>query len=419
MDSEGSFATKSIHAGSKPRVNHSMVCPIFQSATYEQPSLDQRYEDIKYLRLNNSPTHEHLDAKIGQLENGTALVLSSGMAAITTSLLALCSSGDHILMQDPCYGASTVFATHDLTRFGMDVTFFNSFDVQSIDEVLSLLRPSTRVIYVESIANPLTRIPNMPVIIEAAKLFGERHGTRIITMIDNTFATPYNFRPLDCGIDVVLHSGTKYLNGHSDICAGVVVVRDKSLMEKIQTMATHLGPCLDPNSCFLLDRGLKTLPLRIQQHNDNALRLAQFLESHQSVARVNYPGLESHKDHARALSLFTPHQSHHGKVTDGTANGTDGHGSSVGCGGMLSFELASASLEAAGRFVYALQVATMAPSLGSVETLVTIPARSSHAGLSAEERQRAGVSESLIRVSVGLEGIEDLIEDFQTALKQV
>uniref|UniRef100_A0A7S1K7W8 plant cystathionine gamma-synthase n=1 Tax=Vitrella brassicaformis TaxID=1169539 RepID=A0A7S1K7W8_9ALVE len=395
MDSEGSFATKSIHAGSKPRVNHSMVCPIFQSATYEQPSLDQRYEDIKYLRLNNSPTHEHLDAKIGQLENGTALVLSSGMAAITTSLLALCSSGDHILMQDPCYGASTVFATHDLTRFGMDVTFFNSFDVQSIDEVLSLLRPSTRVIYVESIANPLTRIPNMPVIIEAAKLFGERHGTRIITMIDNTFATPYLQSPLQWGIDVVIHSSTKYLGGHSDVVGGVLVTNDKAIKERSDFYRLAMGLNPSPFDCWLVSRSIKTLAARMDRHSATGQSLAEYLSKHPRVSRVHFPGLPSHPDHNVAVRQMPR-----------------------GYSGMVSAEF-NLSLEETKRLISSFKVITLAESLGGVESLVDHPASMTHASIPAEERRAMGLNDGLVRFSFGLEDAHDLMTDIEEALAKV
>ena len=246
------------------------------------------------------------------------------------------------------------------------------------------MRPNTKAIYVETMTNPLLGVPKLREIVD----FARNH--RILAIIDNTFASPMNFRPLDWGFDLSLHSCTKYLNGHSDIVAGAVIGRG-DLIGRVIHRLNHLGGTLDPHACFLLHRGIKTLAVRVRQQNQSALRIAQFLEGHQAVGKVNYPGLESHPGHRRARELFD------------------------GFGGMLSFELVG-GVDAADRFIRRTTLPTLAPSLGGVESLITRPATTSHAGLSPEERMAAGISDGLIRFSVGIESTDDLIEDFDRAL---
>lgn len=374
--------TKLVRAGEiVPRIQGAVSMPIFQSATFEHTGAGT-YHDVRYIRLNNTPNHLVLHAKLAALENGeAALVAASGMAAISTSLLSVLSAGDHLLVQDCLYGGTHDLVTRDLASLGITHTALDLNDPSSWEKAL---RPNTKAIYVEAMTNPLVQVGDL----EAAARFAKEKG--LVAIIDNTFATPINFRPLEHGFHLAVHSCTKYMNGHTDIVAGAVIGR-AALVEKVKHKLDHFGGTLDPHACFLLHRGMKTLALRVRYQNESALRLAQLLERHPTVARVSYPGLESHPNHARARRLFT------------------------GFGGMLSFELRG-GVETAERFMKRTELAIQAPSLGGVETLVTRPATTSHAGLTAEERKRVGISEGLVRVSVGIEATEDLIEDFGAAL---
>ncbi|UQA57558.1 trans-sulfuration enzyme family protein [Polyangium aurulentum] len=374
--------TQLVHAGEPlPRIAGAVAMPIFQSSTFVY-SGEESYHDVRYIRLNNTPNHQALAGKLAAIEGGqAAVVAASGMAAISTSLFALLKAGDHVLIQRDLYGGTHDFVTRDLTRFGVEHTFVDGSDPSSWE---AAIRPTTRVLYVETIANPLLRVADL----EAAVAFARARG--LVSMVDNTFASPVNFRPLERGFDLSLHSGTKYLNGHSDIVAGAVIGRG-DLVERIKHQLDHLGGSLDPHACFLLQRGMKTLALRVRYQNDSALAIARFLEAHPAVLRVHYPGLPSHPHHARAKALFD------------------------GAGGMVAFEL-KGGVEAAARLIERLTVPVHAPSLGGIETLITRPATTSHAGLSAEERQQVGISDALIRLSVGLEATEDLIADFTRSL---
>lgn len=376
------FETKLIHAGEpQPRIQGAVSLPIFQSAMYEYAGEDS-YHDIKYIRLNNTPNHAALHQKLASLENAEAAVVTgSGMAAITTALLSVLSAGEHLLIQDCLYGGTHDFVTKDLPGFGITYDFIDAGDAKSWQH---RLQSNTRAIYVESMTNPLLQVADL----KAAPEFARDHG--LISLIDNTFPSPYNFRPVEWGFDLSLHSCTKYLNGHSDIVAGAVIGR-ADLIEKITHKLNHLGGTLDPHACFLLHRGMKTLALRMKQHNACALKIAQFLEQHHAVSQVNYPGLESHPQHQRARELFD------------------------GFSGMLSFEL-KAGLEAAQRFMDKTTLPVIAPSLGGVETLLTRPATTSHSGMSPEDRLKLGITDSLIRVSVGIEASEDILADFEQAL---
>jgi cystathionine beta-lyase/cystathionine gamma-synthase len=376
------LATKLIHAGEiRPGVLGAVSLPIFQSAMFEYAGA-AHYHDIKYIRLNNTPNHTVLHAKLAALENaGAALVAASGMAAITTGILSLLSAGDRILAQESLYGGTHDFFTKHLGAFGIACDFLNIDDPASWP---ARIKPGTKAVYVETISNPLMQVPDL----EAVVTFARAHG--LVSMIDNTFATPVNFRPAEHGFDLSFHSVTKYLNGHSDIVGGAVIGR-ADLVEAALLKLDTLGGSMDPHACFLLHRGLKTLALRVRFQNESALRIARVLAGHPAVARVNYPGLEDHPGHARAARLFD------------------------GFGGMLSFELAG-GVEAAERFMGAVRLPIIAPSLGSVETLMTRPATTSHLGMSPEDRKRIGISDGLIRLSVGIEATEDLIRDFERAL---
>ncbi len=374
--------TKLIHAGEiRPGVMGAVSLPVFQTAMYEyEPTVE--YHDIKYIRLNNTPNHAVLHRKLAALENAeSALVAASGMAAITTALLAVLSVGDHLLAQDNLYGGTHDFLTGTLGDFGIGHGFF---DPERPETWEAGLKPRTKAVYVETISNPLMKIPDL----EAVAAFAREHG--LVSIVDNTFATPLNFRPAELGFDLSLHSCTKYLNGHSDIVGGAVIGR-KDLVKKVLHKLDLLGGSMDPHACFLLHRGLKTLALRVAHQNASALALARFLEAHTSVARVNYPGLEGHPGHGRAARLFD------------------------GFGGMLSFEL-EGGVEAAERFFGRVRIPIVAPSLGGIETLITRPATTSHLGMDPEERRRVGIGDGLIRLSVGIEATEDLIADFEQAL---
>jgi cystathionine beta-lyase/cystathionine gamma-synthase len=374
--------TKLVHAGDpEPRVNGAVSLPIFQSAMFEYAG-ETSYHDIKYIRLNNTPNHAALHAKLAAVENAeAALVTASGMAAISTTLLTVLAAGDHLLAQDCLYGGTHDLLTRDFAGFGLAFDFINGNDPASWP---GRLRPATKAIYVEAISNPLAQVCDLKAVVE----FARRHN--LVSIIDNTFASPVNFRPPEHGFDLSIHSGTKYLNGHSDIVAGAVIGR-REMVEKITHKLNHLGGSMDPHAAFLLYRGMKTLALRVRHQNQSALQIAQFLEGHPRVARVNYPGLESHPQHALAREMFE------------------------GFGGVLSFEVRG-GLEAAEKFIANTRLPIVAPSLGGVETLITRPATTSHSGMAREERERLGISDSLIRVSVGIEATEDIIEDFKQAL---
>ncbi|MFQ5876330.1 MAG: trans-sulfuration enzyme family protein [Acidobacteriota bacterium] len=379
-----SIDTRLIHAGEpRPRIQGAVAMPIFQSAMYEYTG-EGDYHDLRYIRLNNTPNHVALHRKLASLENSeAALVTSSGMAAISTSLLTVLSAGDHLLAQNTLYGGTHEFIARDLPGFGISFDFIDGDDPGSWK---SRLRPNTRAIYVESMTNPLLQVADL----KAVAGFAREHG--LVSLVDNTFPTPVSFRPMEHGFDLSLHSCTKYLNGHSDIVAGAVVGR-ADLVDRVRRKLDHLGGALDPHACFLLHRGLKTLALRVRQQGRSALELARMLERHPAVAGVNYPGLESHPRHRRAVDLFD------------------------GFSGMLSFETRG-GVDQAERFMRAVRIPVVAPSLGGIETLLTRPATTSHASLAPEERRRLGISDALIRVSVGIEDTSDLLEDFGAALRE-
>ncbi len=377
--------TQAVHAGEpRPRIGGAVVPPVFQSATFEHAG-DADYHDIKYIRLNNTPNHEALHRKLAALEGGEAAIVSgSGMAAISTALLALLDSGDHLLVQSCLYGGTHALITEDLPALGINADTIDGFDADSWSRAL---KPNTKVIYVEAMTNPLVEVANLP----AVARFAKAHD--LVSVIDSTFATPINFRPIEHGFDLVLHSATKYLNGHSDIVAGAAI-GSRAIIDRVRRKLAHLGGVLDPHACALLHRGLKTLGLRVRRQNDNAMALAEMLAGHAEVATVRYPGLVDHPQHALAADLFE------------------------GFGGILSFEL-NGGLDAARAVIDALELPAEAPSLGGVETLVTRPSTTSHAGVPKAQREAIGISDHLIRVAVGVEDAADLIADFEQALTTV
>ncbi len=376
------FQTNSIHAGEKrPGLEGAVGMPIFQNSTYEVSGA-KSYDSVRYTRLSNTPNHLALAEKLSALERcEEALVTASGMAAITTALLALVPKGGHLVAQSALYGGTHAFLTEDFETLGRT---YSTFD---IDDLAGLERELTRkptVLYVEAISNPLMKIPDLAKIVELGKKAGA------LLVIDNTFCSPYLFNPSQLGFDLVLHSATKYLNGHSDVIAGVVAGK-KALVDKTRLLLNHLGGSLDSHSCFLLNRGIKTLAARMKMHEENAMALAEALTASPKCKNVRYPGLTSHPHHQRAREYFR------------------------GFGGMIAFEYAGTAQET-DQFLSRLRIPFVAPSLGSVESLVTRPVTTSHSAIAPADRVKLGVLDNLVRVSVGLEDKNDLIADFLQAL---
>lgn len=373
-------STLCIHAGTHLDATTGGACsPIYTSTAYAFPN--PANANI-YPRYFNTPNQRVINRKLAALEQGEeALVFGSGMAAISTLLFAHLKPGDHAAFQADLYGGTYQLVTKELVRFGVEISLS-----RTAEEFAAALRPNTRLVYVESPSNPLLQCMDLAAV---AKLGRERG---VLTAIDNTFATPINQNPIPLGFDAVIHSATKYLNGHSDVNAGVVI-SSASVIRRLTECATHYGGMLDAHSCYQLERGLKTLALRIKMHNENADRLARFLQTHPAVARVNYPGLPAHPDHTIAVRQMR------------------------GFGGMLSFELRDPGW--VDQFLSRLRVVMPALSLGGVESLVCIPSRTSHRLMTPSERRHAGISDGLVRVSVGIEDVEDLLEDFARALTAI
>ena len=369
--------TKCVHSGGVPDAQAKGInTPVFTSSAYEYLDTDLRL----YQRYFNTPNQDAVARKICDLEGAEeGVVFSSGMAAISTVLLSLLESGDHAVVQDEVYGGSHAFIEEHFRRLGISFTFVGT-DAQAIEEGL---KPSTRMIYIETPTNPLLSVVDLRKVAD----IGRRGG--VLTVIDNTFATPINQNPFRLGIDVVLHSGTKYLGGHSDLYSGVVATR-KDLAGQIRKTAAHLGGSLNALSCHLLERSLKTLSIRVERQTRNALEISRFLESHPKIAKVRYPGLESHPGHEIARSQMS------------------------GYGAMLSFELKDSTATA---FMHRLKLIKAALSLGGVETTICDPATTSHAKVTKEVRDRLGISDNLLRLSVGIENRDDLVDDILQALE--
>lgn len=373
--------TRAVHEGAlSPRPLGAISTPAFMTANFEYHG--EAYHDVGYLRLSNSPNHAVLHRRLASLEGAEdALVTGSGMAAISAALLTHLNAGDHLVVQDVVYGGTANFLQHDLPRLGITHT---RIDPQDPASWASALTPNTRMIYVETLTNPLCQLADL----EAVAPFAREHG--LVSIVDNTFASPVLCRPAELGFDLVMESATKYLNGHNDLVAGSLAgAADR--IRRIKLTLDHLGGSLDPHACVLLERGLKTVGLRVRRQSATALALARFLEGRPEVARVHYPGLESHPQHARAARLL-----------------------SGGFGGMLGFEFRGGG-EAADRFARNLRLPAHAASLGGVESLIVRPAAAIHSGLSPEERAAMAISEGLVRFSTGVEAAEDLIADFTQA----
>jgi cystathionine beta-lyase/cystathionine gamma-synthase len=381
--------TEAVRGGeSLEKKNGPVVPPIYQTSTFQVVDSEEQVRventDRYYTRYGN-PTHTVVENAIAQLEGtDAALLFASGMNAITTSVLALVESGDHIVAQRELYGGVAKFLSEWLPKLGIETTFVETTDY---DQHALAIRPNTKLLYVESPTNPTLRVVDPRKVVSLARDRG------LVTMIDSTFATPINIRPAEYGIDLVLHSGTKYFGGHADITCGVAAGR-RDLIDKIRMTRRLLGGTMDPHAAFLLLRGIKTLAVRVERQNESALRIAEFLSRHPKVRSVNHPFLEGHPQRALAMELMK------------------------GGGGMLSFEVEGTG-EDAQRVSEATRLFTLATSLGGVESLVSIPAITSHAMISAEHRQKMGVTEQMIRLSVGIENCDDLIADLEQALAVV
>ena len=386
-DREG-VQTRAIHAGKGENRTRAVTPPIWQTTTFAADSSEHFAEIASatrptefYTRYGN-PTHKEVEATVVSLEGGeAALLTSSGMGAIFTALMSTLRQGDHVVAQTNHYAGTTTLLEEMPQRFGVEVTLV---DQTRAEEFAEALRPNTRVIYAESPTNPLMQITDLRAVAELAR------GRGVTTIVDNTFATPVNQRPVEFGIDVVVHSATKYLGGHSDVTAGCVV-SSREFIERAWRFSLLAGSILSPFDGWLILRGLRTLGLRVGRHNANALALARFLEQHPKVERVYYPGLDSHPQHALARTQMS------------------------GFTGMLSAELRG-NYEDAERFISSLRLATYAASLGGHETLVVHPSAMWGGYMTPDERRARGLSDSLVRISVGLEDERDLIADFTRAL---
>lgn len=369
--------TQSVHVGSLGDSQFGgTVAGIFPSSAYDYEGA----EVTRYPRYFNTPNQQSVCEKLAALENGEhALIFSSGMAAILTALLAMLKKGDHAIFQNDLYGGTHHAIVNELPRYGMEYSLVDGADPSNFEKAI---RPETKVIYIETPSNPTLKITDISAVASLAK----KHG--LITIIDNTFASPVNQNPIDLGIDIVTHSGTKYIGGHSDICCGVAV-SSKSLMEKIWSSAIHFGGSLDAQTCYLVERSLKTIVLRVRQQNQNAQAIAEWLKTDSRIGKVYYPGLTDHPDHAIAKAQMPG-----------------------GFGGMLSFEVKGD----VNTFMGTLKLIRRAISLGGVESTATLPAKTSHVKMSTAERASIGVTDNLVRLSVGIEEASDLIDDIKQAL---
>ena len=379
MNPESGQSTTSVHAGSlRPEAGEPVVSPVYQAATFFTDA--EPVGDVRYTRYGTNPNHLIVAEKLCALEHAEdAIVLGSGNAAAALAMLSLVGSGDHIVAAKELYGGTLRIMNRELPRLGVETTY-----VPRGDDFGAAIRPNTRVIWIELPVNPTLRIPDIRPIARLAK---ERD---IPLVVDATFATPINFRALDHGATLVIHSATKYLSGHSDVTAGVVAGR-RDLVKEVKEKLKSFGPVLDPHATWLLERGIKTLAVRMARHNANGLEVANWLARHPAAADVHYPGLPTHPDHAIAKELLN------------------------GFGGMVSLVVKGGD-DAALRVVNRLRTMCVAPSLGGVETLVSMPLYTSHAALTRDERNALGIADGFIRISLGIEDARDLIADLEQAL---
>jgi cystathionine gamma-lyase / homocysteine desulfhydrase len=373
--------TKLIHGGiaGDPHTG-AVTVPIYQVSTYKQEGIG-KHKGYEYSRTGN-PTRTALEELIKDLEEGTAgFAFGSGMAAIT-AVMMLFNSGDHVILTDDVYGGTYRVMTKVLNRLGIESTFVDTSDITNIEKEI---RPNTKAIYIETPTNPLLKITD----IEKTAQLAKNHG--LLTIVDNTFSTPYWQTPITLGADIVVHSATKYLGGHSDVVAGLVVVNSDELAEKMHFIQNSTGGVLGPHDSWLLIRGMRTLGVRMEEHEENTRQIVDFLKDHPAVQKIYYPGLESHPNHEIAKKQCR------------------------GFGGMISFDVGSG--EKADQLLNNVKYFTLAESLGAVESLISLPAKMTHASIPKERREQLGITDGLVRISVGLEDVEDLIEDLAQALK--
>jgi methionine-gamma-lyase len=386
------FDTKLIHAGHHHDQYGSATVPIYQTSTFIFENADSgakcfagEKDGFIYTRIAN-PTVRSLEKAVAELENGfDGIATSSGMGAVTTVYMALLGQGSHMVSTDAVYGPSRGVMEDHFSRFGVESTYVNTADVNN---VINAIKPNTKVLYLETPANPTMEIVNLK---ECCRI---AHEKGIIVVVDNTFCSPYLQKPLDFGADVVLHSLTKFINGHADIVGGIIVAKTKELYSKIRSMMVVMGCCIDPHQAYLVIRGLKTLGIRIERAQENAIKIADFLESHPKVEWVKYPGLKSHPQYELALQQMK------------------------GPGSMISFELKGGVKEGA-ILMDNVKIAALAVSLGGVETLIQHPASMTHSKMAKVKREAAGITDGLVRYSVGIENVEDLIKDLSQALDKI
>lgn len=383
------FNTKLVHAGVSKDAHGSVVTPIYQTSTFAFESAQQGADRFAgtadgyiYTRLGN-PTIMALERNLAELENGFgATAMASGMGAVSTLYMALLDAGSHVVSTDGVYGPSRVLMEKHMRRFGVESTYVDTSDLENLRRAL---KPNTRLVYVESPSNPAMKVTDLA----AAAELAHRHGA--LLAVDNTFASPCLQKPLDLGADISLHSVTKFINGHADVVGGILVARTEELHRKLRAMMMNLGCNMDPHQAYLVSRGLKTLSLRVERAQDNARAVAAWLERHPAVAWVRYLGLESHPDHQLALRQM------------------------AGPGSMIAFEL-KGGLEAGRTLMDHVHLAGLAVSLGGVETLISHPASMTHAGMARPDRLAAGITDGLVRLSVGIEEAADILADLEQAL---
>lgn len=386
---QAGFNTKLIHAGGVDDQFGSATVPIYQTSTFSFHSADdgaRRFagesEGYIYTRIGN-PTIDALERQVAILENGyRGIAVSSGMAAVNTIYLALMSQGDHIVSTDAVYGPARGIMEKQFVRFGFESTYINTTDVETIRKAI---RPNTKILYIETPANPTMDIADLKACGEIAK----EHG--LILVVDNTFCSPYLQNPLDLGAHVVFHSMTKFLNGHADIVAGIIVAKEKELYDKLRSMMVMLGCNVDPHQAYMIIRGMKTLGIRIDRAQENSMKVAEFLEKHPKVAWIKYPGLKSYPQYELAMKQMR------------------------GPGSMISFGL-TGGFDAAKKMLDKVKVALLAVSLGGVETLIQHPASMTHSKVGAEDKIKAGITDDLIRLAIGIEDVDDIITDLDQAL---
>lgn len=381
MENDYRFATRAIHAGQRPDpTTGAIMPPIYQTSTYVQPALGKPLEGYEYARVTN-PTRHALEANVAALEGGRhGIAFASGLAAIEAIVKKL-SAGDHVVTEENTYGGTTRMFRTILARLGIEFTFV---DTRELDALRAAIRPETRLIHLETPTNPMMRVTDL----EAAAAIGREAG--IPTCVDNTFASPYNQRPLELGIDLVVHSTTKYLNGHSDVIGGLVVTSSDEWGEHLYYMQQAAGAVPGPMDAWLTLRGTKTLAVRMEAHNRNGLAIAEWLSEHPKVEEVYYPGLPSHPQHAVARKQMK------------------------GFTGMMSLELGG--MARARAMVEATRLFALAESLGGVESLIGHPAIMTHASVDPERRAAMGITDGLVRLSVGIEDVDDLRDDLEQAL---